>query len=277
MNPAMSGLARPAGQVAVVTGGASGIGRSIARRLVTQGMQVVIADVEDGPLISTAAEIGATALHTDVTSPQAMQELAAQVQRRFGAVHLFCSNAGVASTARILDMSLPDWQWLLDVNLYGLIHGIRAFVPLLAENADGGHLAVTASVAGLHVTPQLGGYTVSKFAMMALAETLALELQTQHPNVGITILCPGPVSTQLGASQRNRPHAPTDRALVDRDLQAEGNDARWLDPDTVADILIDAIRRGELYAMTHPEWAPIVQERHDRIMAAFAAAARRLP
>lgn len=268
----MSVLAHPAGKIAVVTGGASGIGSSIARRLVKAGMQVVIADIENGPLTRTAEQIGATAIHADVTSPQAMQDLANQVRDRFGAVHLFCSNAGVASTARVLDMALSDWRWLLGVNLYGLINGIKAFMPLLAENADGGHLAITASVAGFHVTPELGGYSVSKFAVLALAETLALELQSQHANVAVTILCPGPVSSQLGSSQRNRPRASGGGALVDRDLQAEGNDARWLDPDAVAEALFEAIRRGELYAMTHPEWAPIVQARHDRIMAAFEAA-----
>ena len=169
-------------------------------------------------------------------------------------------------------MSLPDWQWLLDVNLYGLIHGIRSFVPLLAQNTDGGHIAITASLSGFHVTPELGGYTVSKFAVMALAETLALEMQTQVPNVGVTILCPGPVSTRLGASQRNRPANSSGSALVDRDLQAEGGDGeRWLDPDQVAGTLLAAIRRGDLYAVTHPEWASVVRERHDRIMAAFGS------
>jgi NAD(P)-dependent dehydrogenase (short-subunit alcohol dehydrogenase family) len=270
MTQAMSGLAELAGKVAVVTGGASGIGRSIARRLVLEGMQVIIADVEREPLAIAARQIGATAIPTDVTSPQDMQDLAAQVQERFGGVQLFCSNAGVASTARILDMALPDWQWLLDVNLYGLIHGIKAFVPLLAKNADRGHLAITASLSGFHVTPELGGYTVSKFAVIALAETLALEMRSLQPNVGVTILCPGPVSTRLGASQRNRPVTPGGGALVDRDLEAEGGDgARWLDPGEVATVLLQAIRRGDLYAVTHPEWAPIVQERHDRIMAAF--------
>ncbi len=275
MREPVPGLPHLAGKVAVVTGGASGIGRSIAQRLVREGMQVIIADVERAPLASTAEQIGAAAIHTDVTSPSAMQELAAQVQRRFGGVQLFCSNAGVASTARVLDMSRSDWQWLLDVNLYGLVHGIQAFVPLLAENADGGHLAITASMAGFHVTAELGGYSVSKFAVMALAETLALELQAQNSKVGVTILCPGPVSTRLGASQRNRPLTPGGGALVDRDLQAEGDVARWLDPDEVAETLVRAIRRGELYAITHAEWAPIVQERHDRIMAAFEAAARK--
>jgi NAD(P)-dependent dehydrogenase (short-subunit alcohol dehydrogenase family) len=268
----MAGIPQLAGKVAVVTGGASGIGKGIARCLMAQGMRVVIADIEQAALDRTAAEIGAIGIRTDVTSFDSVQTLADEVRHRLGGCHVFCNNAGVASTASLVDMALSDWEWLLGVNLWGVIHGIKAFLPLLKANSDGGHLVNTASVAGLHVTAGLGAYSVSKFAVMALSETLALDLAAEGSSVGVTVLCPGPVSSNLGSSQRNRPSELAGGAFVDRDLQAVegGGGVRWIDPHTVGDILVRAIKRGDLYAFTHPEWASIVQERHDRIAAAFA-------
>jgi len=272
----MPSLSQLTGKVAVVTGGAAGIGKAIAQRLVAEGMRVVIADIEQAALEESAAEIGAVGILTDVSSHASVQALADEVKRRFGCVHLLCNNAGVASTAGIADMALSDWTWLLGVNLWGVIHGIKAFLPLLRANPDGGHLVNTASVAGFHVTPGIGGYTVSKFAVMALSETLALELQAQRSSVGVTILCPGPVSSRLGSSQRNRPDALSGGAFVDRDLETTdgGGGVRWMDPAAVADVLVRAIRRGDLYALTHPEWAAIVQSRHGKIARAFETAAR---
>jgi NAD(P)-dependent dehydrogenase (short-subunit alcohol dehydrogenase family) len=263
-----------AGKVAVVTGGASGIGKAIARRLAAQGMTVVIADVEQAALSSAAAEMGALGILTDVSSFESVQALADEVKRRFGCVHVVCNNAGVASTARISDMELADWKWLLGVNLWGVIHGIKAFLPMLQANPAGGHLVNTASVAGFHATPDLGGYTVSKFAVVALSETLAQELQAQGSNVAVTVLCPGPVSTRLGSSQRNRP-ASMAGAFVDRDLEATDAGAmRWIGPDSVADVLLKAMQRGDLYAFTHPELALLVLDRHRMIESALGAAAR---
>jgi NAD(P)-dependent dehydrogenase (short-subunit alcohol dehydrogenase family) len=271
----MPGMEQLAGRVAVVTGGASGIGKAIARRLIAERMTVVIADIERLALQRAAAETGAIGICTDVASFESVQALADEVKRRFGGLHLLCNNAGVASTARLADMSLSDWTWLLGVNLWGVINGVKAFLPLLKANPDGGYLVNTASVSGFHVTPDLGGYTVSKFAVVALSETLALELKVDGSNVGITVLCPGPVSTGLGSSQRNRPSALAGGAFVDRDLEAleEGSGMRWISADVVADVLLRAIRRGELYAFTHPEWAPIVRARHAKIAEAFARAA----
>ena len=271
----MPGMPQLAGRIAVVTGGASGIGKSIARRLIAERMTVVIADIERDALQRAAAETGAIGIWTDVASFESVQALADEVKRRFGGLHLLCNNAGVASTARVADMSLSDWTWLLGVNLWGVIHGVKAFLPLLRANPDGGYLANTASVSGFHVTPDLGGYTVSKFAVVALSETLALELKADGCNVGITVLCPGPVSTSLGSSQRNRPSALVGGAFVDRDLEAmeEGRGIRWISSEAVADVLVRAIRRGDLYAFTHPEWAPIVRARHAEIAEAFARAA----
>jgi NAD(P)-dependent dehydrogenase (short-subunit alcohol dehydrogenase family) len=268
----MPGMQQFSGKVAVVTGGASGIGKAIAQQLVLQGMHVVIADVEEQALERSAREIGAVGIRTDVSSFESVQALADSVRNRFGAVHLLCNNAGVASTARVADMALSDWEWLLGVNLWGAIHGIKAFLPLLKANVDGGYLVNTASVAGFHVTPELGGYSVSKFAVVALSETLALELAADGSNVGVTVFCPGPVSTRLGSSQRNRPRGAAESAFVDRDLEQEGNQGiRWMDPETAAEILMRAIRRGDLHAFTHPEWAPVLRARHQGIIAALEA------
>ncbi len=262
-----------AGKVAVVTGGASGIGKAAARLLIGRGMQVVIADIEEQALERTAAEIGATGIVTDVSSEHSVQALADEVQRRFGRADLYFSNAGVASTARIEDMTVSDWQWIFGVNVFGVIHGIRSFLPLLRASEGGGHFAVTASIAGHHVTPMLGGYTVSKFAVMALAETLAAELAEAGDEIGLTILCPGPVSTRLGASQRNRPDVLAAGGMVDSNLEAteEGAKLRWIDPESVAGILLRAIARGDLYAFTHPEMAPLVLERNRQVEAALHA------
>jgi len=273
----MTGLRSLAGKVAVVTGGASGIGKALGARLVRQGMKVVLADVERAALDEAAAAIGALGIPTDVTSIDSVQSLAEQVGARYGGVHLLCNNAGVASMARLADMALSDWAWLLGVNLWGVIHGIKAFLPMLRANPDGGHLLNTASMAGLHVTPDMGGYTVSKFAIVALSETLALELAEEGARVGVTILCPGPVSTRLGSSQRNRPPLLSGGALVDSDLEAmdEGGGLRWVDPDRAAAIAVSAVQRGDLYAFTHPEMASLVKDRHATIAKALADAALR--
>jgi NAD(P)-dependent dehydrogenase (short-subunit alcohol dehydrogenase family) len=261
-------------KVAVVTGGASGIGKAIARRLVAEGMQLLIADIEETALEAAALEIGAQAICVDASSAQSMQALAAEAQRRFGGVDLFCSNAGVASTGRIADMTPADWHWLLGVNVWGLIHGISAFLPLLRSRPDGGHLAVTASEAGFHVAPNIGGYCVSKSAAVGIAEGLATELREEGANVGVTILCPGPVSTRLGSSQRNRPAGLQQGSLTDSDLEATeaGAALRWATPESVAETLLDAIRNGDLYAFTHPEMAGPIEARHRAIADALARA-----
>lgn len=259
------------GKVAVVTGGASGIGKALARQLIAQGMQVVIADIEQEVLLQAAAELGATPVRADVSSPSSVEHLAAEAMRRFGTIHVLCNNAGVASLARIADMKLPDWDWLLNVNLKGVIHGVTTFLPILKRNPDGGHIINTSSLSGFACTPGLGGYTVTKFAVLALTETLALELAEESSKVGITALCPGTVHTNLGSSSRNRPVALADAGLVDSDLEktAYGAQFRWLDPDTVGAIAVSAMRRGDLYAFTHPDMRGPVDDRHHRIALAM--------
>jgi NAD(P)-dependent dehydrogenase (short-subunit alcohol dehydrogenase family) len=270
----MTALKELAGKVAVVTGGASGIGKGIARRLKAEGMQLVIADVEQAPLDAAASELGALGVRTDVADYDSVEALAGEVERRFGAVHLVCNNAGVGSIARIADMQLSDWRWIIGVNLMGAIHGVKAFLPRLKANPDGGHIVNTASMSGLRAMATLGGYTVTKYGVVALSETLALELEQDGAKVGVTVLCPGPVRSNIKASSRNRPAAFAGGALTDTDLEKDPVAAqmRWMDPDEAGDVVVRAVKRGDLYALTHPEMFPMVEERFSAISAAFKAA-----
>ena len=270
----MSGLADLAGKVAVVTGGASGIGKGIAGALVAEGMEVVIADVDDGPLATTAEELGAVGIRTDVGDAASVERLAAETLERFGAVHVVCNNAGIGPRGRIADLTLDDWRWIVDVNLWGVIHGVTTFLPLLERNADGGHIVNTASMAGLSPVPGIGSYCVTKYGVVALTETLAIELEQAGSKVGVTVLCPGPVRTNIKASSRNRPAGLGPGALEDFDLEQvpERQADRWLDPPEVGAIVVDAIKRGELYGITHPELFERVEQRHERLAAAVERA-----
>ena len=272
----MSGLEELDGKTAVITGGASGIGKGIAQALKAEGMNIVIADVERSALEATATEIGAVGVLCDVSAMENVQALADQVLDRFGAIHVLCNNAGVGSNAPIAEMTPSDWQWMLGVNLMGVIHGTRAFLPALQANPDGGHIVNTASMSGFRIVPGLGGYGVTKFGIMAFSETLALELAGEESKVGVSILCPGPVHTNIKASSRNRPGALAGGALADMDLEEseEGRRLRWIGPLDVGRLVVRAIKSGDLYVLTHPEMGPMVEKRHRAIEAAFRAASK---
>ena len=271
----MSGLKNLAGKVAVVTGGASGIGLGIAQALKAEGMHIVIADVEQGALDTAAEKLGAVGLRCDVSSMDSVQALADEVLQRFGTIHVLCNNAGVGSNAPIAEMTPSDWQWILGVNLMGVIHGTRAFLPALKANSDGGWMVNTASMSGFRIVPSLGGYGVTKFGIMAFSETLALELEMEGSKVGVSILCPGPVHTNIKTSSRNRPGALGGGALQDMDLELseDGRRLRWMSAREAGDLVVRAIKGGDLYVLTHPEMGPMVEERHRTIEAAFKSAA----
>ena len=197
-------------RVAVITGGASGIGRATADRLAREGMRIVLADVEDGALEKARLEMeeaGADvlAVRTDVSEAAEVERLARASLDHFGAVHVLFNNAGVAVTGPLWAHSLEDWQWVLNVNLWGVVHGIRSFVPILLEQGGEGHIVSTASMAGLMSNPGLGVYNVTKFGVVTLSETLYMDLKLQGSSIGVSVLCPGFIRTRIMDSARNRP------------------------------------------------------------------------
>jgi NAD(P)-dependent dehydrogenase (short-subunit alcohol dehydrogenase family) len=266
----VSGLPELSGKVAVVTGGASGIGKGIATQLAAEGMRVIIADIERDALDKTAGEIGAVGMPVDVSDLDSVQALARAAQDLYGTVHVVCNNAGIGPMAAIKDLTMDDWNWILGVNLYGVIHGVHTFLPILRSNRDGGWIVNTASMAGLVASPRLGSYAVAKYGVVALTEVLAAELAAEGSQVGVSVLCPGTVRTNIGTSSRNRPAGLPDRGLQDIDIQLEDNpEHRWIGPDEAGAVVVRAIKRGYLYALTHPDGYPRVRERHEAIAAAF--------
>lgn len=248
-----------AGQVAVVTGGASGLGRALAEEIAARGLAVVLADIESGPLDDAVAAIragGASAIGvlTDVTVAEQVDALAAATFEHFGRVDVVALNAGVSSfPGPMWAYEVNDWEWVMGVNFDGVVHGVHAFTPYLVAQ-DSGHVVLTASMAGITSGPGLGPYMVSKHAVVGLAEGLAADLALVAPGVGVTVVCPGQMRTNIGNSGRNRPAR---LAVVPRelsDVEAAGMGA-WMaaisGPEiTAADaaaMVIASIERGMLH------------------------------
>jgi len=215
-----------AGKVAVVTGAASGLGRALARQLAERGMRVVLADIEEAPLddaVREATALGAEAIGvpTDVRSGDQVDALAAATLERFGQVDLVVNNAGVCHVpGPVWTFTVDDWRWILDVNLWGVAHGVRAFVPLLVAQGSG-HVVNTASMAGISDSPSLGVYAASKHGVVGLSEALAADLAIAAPGVKVTVVCPGGMQTNIFTSERNRPAelAVSDRPPTEAEIQ----------------------------------------------------------
>ena len=259
-----------AGRVAVVTGGASGIGAGIARACAEQGMRLVIADIELAPAERVARELTgggaeAFAVRTDVTVSADLEALADAAFERFGTADLLFNNAGVAQGGSIFEFTAADWEWLIGVNLYGVVNGCRAFVPRWIARGAPAHVVNTASVGGFLSGPVLGMYSTTKFAVVAYSEALAQELGPH--GIGVSILCPGWTNTNLGAASRNRPNA-LGTAPDQLDIITPGM-AEGMDPIDVGRHALRGVRENALHVFTHPEFKPLIADRFTRVLAAL--------
>jgi NAD(P)-dependent dehydrogenase (short-subunit alcohol dehydrogenase family) len=262
------------GKVAVVTGGASGIGRAVAAKAAAEGMKVVIADIEEGALKEAERDLGAggadvLAVETDVADAASVRQLRDRALDRYGAVHLVHNNAGVGLGGPIWDIPESDWRWILGVNLWGVVHGVATFVPLFIEQGEG-HVVNTASIAGLTTAPFLGPYNATKQAVVAISETLYKDLQAAGATgVGVSVLCPGFVQTRIAESDRNRPAWAPDREVAGATEMRTAVQAMvdgGIPTATVADRVLAAVRTNTFYILTHPELDEALRTRFDDIL-----------
>jgi NAD(P)-dependent dehydrogenase (short-subunit alcohol dehydrogenase family) len=254
------------GRVAVVTGGASGIGRALALGLAREGARVVVADRDEAGMAEVVTAIRALggeaiAVPTDVSELGQVQTLTDRAFSAFGKVHVLCNNAGVAVWGGLEAATHRDWQWVLGVNLRGVIHGVEVFVPRMIAQKEPGHILNTASMAGLIASQGLGVYNTSKYAVVGLSETLAKDLRPY--GIGVSILCPIGVDTRIRESERNRP------AALRNETPAGGEAVnligRMLAPETVAEMALAAIRENRLYVITHEEGLEPLRRRARRL------------
>ncbi len=259
------------GKVAVITGGASGIGLATAKALAREGMKIVVADIEQAAIERAVPEIRALGVEaigvkTDTGDRTAVEKLADVTWGTFGACHVLFNNAGVAVAGPIAEMSHNDWEWLMRVNLWGPIHGVEAFVPRMIAQDQGGHILSTASFAGLVANDGLGVYCVTKYGVVALMECLYRELSPH--GIGASVLCPMRVETNIGNSERNRPAELGVGATLragSGDEEGHSQAGRVITTDDVAPMIVRAIREKRLYIVTHPESRGFVQSRFRRI------------
>jgi NAD(P)-dependent dehydrogenase (short-subunit alcohol dehydrogenase family) len=272
-----------AGKTAFVTGGASGIGLALGRAFAEAGMNVMLADIEADALETAVGSLrnpNVRGVACDVTDPASVEQAARTSFDAFGNVHVVCNDAGVAAGGGIDNISLESWKWVLDVNLMGVLHGIRTFLPHIRSHGEGGHFVNTASMAGMVSGLGFSPYHASKFAVVTMSEGLAA--QVKPLGIGVSILCPGFVRTRIGDSARNRPAqygpAPTlDPASPAAALVAHVAQLieTGLDPANVAARVLTAIREDELYVFTHPEMRAELAQRFAAILAAMDKAAAR--
>jgi NAD(P)-dependent dehydrogenase (short-subunit alcohol dehydrogenase family) len=267
-----------AGKTAFVTGGASGIGLALGRAFAQAGMKVMLADIEADALAAAIKSLehvrpGVRGVICDVADPSSVEHAAKASYEAFGNVHVVCNNAGVAAGGGIDNISLDNWRWVLDVNLMGVLHGIRSFLPHIRGHGEGGHFVNTASMAGMESGLGFSPYGASKFAVVGMSEGLAAQLRPL--GIGVSVLCPSFVRTRIGESGRNRPQRYGPTPSLDPNSPAAAVVAEitsrlqaGLDPAAVAERVLDAIRNDELYVFTHPNMRGQVDERFAAIQAA---------
>jgi NAD(P)-dependent dehydrogenase (short-subunit alcohol dehydrogenase family) len=265
---------RFSGRVALVTGGGSGIGAALARAFAREGSKVVLADLDRDGMDRVAGEIAAQggetlSVHTDVASLESVEALAKRTLERFGAAHIVCNNAGVGVFGPLAEATHKDWQWVMNVNIWGVIHGIEVFLPRLIAQGQGGHIVNTASMAGLAGMPGLGVYCASKFAVVGLTESLQRELSGH--GIGASVLCPMIVNTQINASERNRPKELRNEGASEPSLtEGQFTVSRVIEAPEVAERVVQAIRDKALHILTHVESRDILRRRGARLDAAAA-------
>lgn len=267
------------GKVAVITGAGSGFGREFARTGAGQGMRLFLADIQEDALAATLAELrksGADAegMRADVSRAQDVQRLAEGARDRFGAAHVLFNNAGVSGGGGyVWESSAKDWQWVLGVNLMGVVHGLRSFVPMMLAQDCPCHVVNTASAAGLVSSPLMGVYNASKHAVVTLTETLYYDLRARGARVGVSLLCPAFVPTGIMESERNRPPElaeeapPTDSQREARIRSKKAVSSGRLSAREVAVLTFDAIREDRFYVVTHPKILRAVELRLQDIVA----------
>jgi NAD(P)-dependent dehydrogenase (short-subunit alcohol dehydrogenase family) len=265
------------GRVAVITGAASGIGREIAERCVREGMKVVLADIEETTLAAAETELknaGGTVLsvRTDVSKRRDVERLAQRTLDAFGQVHLLFNNAGVAAGGAPWEATWNDWEWVMGVNLWGVIHGVKVFTPLmLAQNTEC-HIVNTSSAAGLIAGSGSATYAVTKHGVVALSESLYLALQQRNSLVKVSVLCPGLVRTNIINVERNRPEELRNEAVPMTPERQAGLAAfaaaieASMPPQQVAQVVFEAIQKEQFYVLSHPEWMEAVQLRTDKLL-----------
>ena len=271
------------GKVAVVTGAASGIGRGLAERCAREGMKVVLADIEEAPLKKAedallAGGANVLAVPTDVSRPEDIEALAEKTLGAFGEVHLLFNNAGVQTGVQrhksLWENTPADWEWVIGVNLGGVINGIRVFVPIMLEQQTDCHVVNAASVVGLVPGTEIGIYRVTKAAVFMLSETLYLQLKECDARIGVSVYCPGGVHSRLNYAERNRPgglqNSPEDQPLTPRqqttqELFQELND-NAMPRDEFAGIIFQAIGENKLYILSHPEYNDNIKRRAENIL-----------
>ena len=273
-----------AGKVAFITGGASGLGLAMAKSFTGAGMKVAIADIEDSALEAAQAHFSDSnadviTLKVDVTDRDALEEAAKETEAAFDKIHVVCNNAGVAISGNIKDATYRDWDWLMGVNLDGVINGMQVFTNRIIDHGEGGHIVNTASMAGMAGVQGLSVYNTSKFAVVGLSEAAVHDLA--HFNVGVSVLCPGFVNTGIYSSERNRPDSlggnaastfdmPSDEYRTDEEkARMQASIAAMLDPALIGDMTLHAIVENEFYIFSHVDYRQSVVDRTQSILDSY--------
>jgi len=263
------------GKIAFITGGASGIGLGMAKSFCSAGMKVIIADIRQDHLESALDSFdGDTAnIHTmqlDVTDRNAMEAAAQEAERIFGKIHILCNNAGIYIYGPIQKATFDDWDWVLNVNLGGVINGIHTFLPRIISHGEGGHIVNTSSISGIFVAGGTGVYATSKFAVVGLSEALRLDLESE--NIGVSVLCPGFVNSKIYDCGKVRPDQLANSGYAVKqeivDKLKKAHDEIGMDPLEVGEKVISAIRMNKLYIFTHPEFAEEIRRKSEALLAA---------